>query len=297
MIRETTRTLDPVRILLPVSGLAGRATAEVSWFDPVSASWSRTRRYWVYPVLLFPPAWGRYRVVVRGTMVSPRGLYLGTAPYEARVEVEKALELEPGRPGLNYELGKMLQEMGLASKAAVCLERAAELAPEEPDYQLHYAKSLRQLGRVENAVEVLESAQCSARTPAALHAELADLYSSEDRMAEALEQWDKALTDFSRVLELDPDDIQSMHRLDELYQSAEQWHELLTILEREAELVANPDEVIGFKFRIGALWEEHLDDVARSVEVYREILSVVPDHAETIQALEGIVSGEREPLL
>ena len=107
----------------------------------------------------------------------------------------------------------------------------------------------------------------------------------------------RAIDTYQRVLELDPDDMQAMQRLDALYLASEQWHELLSILEREAELVTNPDEVIGFKFRIGALWEQHLDDIARAVDVYREILQVVPDHPETITALEGIVRGDQEPLL
>ncbi len=107
----------------------------------------------------------------------------------------------------------------------------------------------------------------------------------------------KAIDTYQRILELDPDDLESYQRLDKLFQTTGQWQELRDVLEREAELVVDPDEVIGFKYRIGEIWEKHLDDISRAVDVYSEILEVVPDHPETISSLEKILQGEKEPLL
>ncbi len=106
----------------------------------------------------------------------------------------------------------------------------------------------------------------------------------------------RAIDTYQRVLELDPDDLTALGRLDVLYQTAENWQELLSVLTHEAELTADPNEAVSYQYRIAELYEKHLEDVERAVELYRDILGIVPDHGPTLQALEGIKNGERAPL-
>src|SRR4030095_10226946 len=67
-------------------------------------------------------------------------------------------------------------------------------------------------------------------------------------------------------------------------------------LTHEAELTQDPVEATSYQYRIAELYEKHLGDVERAVELYREILNVIPDHAPTLAALEGIKSGTRAPI-
>lgn len=97
-----------------------------------------------------------------------------------------------------------------------------------------------------------------------------------------------AIDTYQRVLELDPDDLTALGRLDVLYQSAQNWQELLSVLSRESELTADPEEAVGYQFRIASLYEQRLGDVERAVELYRELLGVQPEHAETLGALERL---------
>jgi golgin subfamily B member 1 len=106
----------------------------------------------------------------------------------------------------------------------------------------------------------------------------------------------RAIDIYQRVLELDPDDLTALGRLDVLYQTAENWQDLLSVLQHEAELTPDPTESVSFQYRIAELYEKHLGDVERAVELYREILNIQPDHLPTLQALEGIKDGERAPL-
>ncbi|HSQ63021.1 MAG TPA: tetratricopeptide repeat protein, partial [Polyangiaceae bacterium] len=106
----------------------------------------------------------------------------------------------------------------------------------------------------------------------------------------------KAIDTYQKVLELDPDDLQALSRLDVLYEQAQNWSELLSVLTRESEMTADAQEAISFQYRIAELYEKRLDDVPRSIELYREILSQQPDHTPTLQALEGLKSGDRDPL-
>ena len=58
--------------------------------------------------------------------------------------------------------------------------------------------------------------------------------------------------------------------------SSERWYDLLAVLERQTELAPSPAEVVSLRFRIGELWREHLKDLARAVEAYRQVLAMDP---------------------
>ena len=102
---------------------------------------------------------------------------------------------------------------------------------------------------------------------------------------------------YQKVLELDPDDLTALRPpRRSLSDRGKTGPDLLTVLMHEAELTADPSEAISYQYRIAELYEKHLGDVPRAVELYRDILGVQPDHAPTLGALEGIKNGDKEPL-
>jgi tetratricopeptide (TPR) repeat protein len=123
-----------------------------------------------------------------------------------------------------------------------------------------------------------------------LYLEVGTVYERE------LGQPDKAIETYQRVLELDPDDATALSRLDALYQAAGRADELLSVLERQAELCGDPVRALDFRYRIGELYEQKLDDAFRAVEVYRDILDQTPDHAPALAALERMIANKREPV-
>ena len=54
----------------------------------------------------------------------------------------------------------------------------------------------------------------------------------------------QAIETYTKILELDPDDLQALSRLDVLYEQAQNWPELLGVLTRESEMCDVPDEAI-----------------------------------------------------
>ncbi|MFK7992146.1 MAG: tetratricopeptide repeat protein, partial [Sandaracinaceae bacterium] len=106
---------------------------------------------------------------------------------------------------------------------------------------------------------------------------------------------EKAIDTYQRILEIDPDDLTAIGRLDALYQASENWEELRAILEREADLAQDPNEVISYRYRIADLWDHQLGDAMRAVDIYRDILAVVPDHQPTLEALERMIQEGKEP--
>ncbi len=106
----------------------------------------------------------------------------------------------------------------------------------------------------------------------------------------------QAIDTYQKILELDPDDLQALSRLDVLYEQAQNWQELLSVLTRESEMTGDQNEAISFQYRIAELYEKKLDDVTRAIELYREILQQEATHEPTLRALEGLKSGDKEPL-
>ena len=47
-------------------------------------------------------------------------------------------------------------------------------------------------------------------------------------------------------------------------------------------MTGDPNEAISFQYRIAELYEKHLDDVPRAIELYRDILQQQPDHEPTL---------------
>jgi tetratricopeptide (TPR) repeat protein len=106
----------------------------------------------------------------------------------------------------------------------------------------------------------------------------------------------RAIDTYAKILELDPDDLQALSRLDVLYEHAQNWPELLSVLTHESEMTGDPNDAISYQYRIAELYEKHLDDVSRAVELYREILEAQHDHQPTLAALEALKDGDRDPL-
>lgn len=108
----------------------------------------------------------------------------------------------------------------------------------------------------------------------------------------------KAIETYQAILDLDPDALPAIQHLDRLFSTAERWYDLLQNLEQQVLLAESTGEVVGLKYRIGKLWQEKLQDLARAVESYREALEIDPGHYETVVALEQLMrADEGEPVM
>jgi tetratricopeptide (TPR) repeat protein len=108
----------------------------------------------------------------------------------------------------------------------------------------------------------------------------------------------KAIETYQAILDIDPDELPAIQQLDRLFTSAERWYDLLQNLERQVELAETGPEIVGLKYRIGQLWQHRLQDLARSIEAYREALELDAGHHETLAALDGVLhSEEGEPVM
>ncbi len=243
----------------------------------------------------------------------------------------KVLEIEPTSLHAAEALESLFQSSERYADMSLILQRKADILEDVVDQKgaLYQAAAIEEdaLQRRESAIGVyLKILELDAEDVRSIDA-LVNLYLSLSRWEELLSVYSKkadlledseekklifyqvgavyerelsdvnrAIDTYQRVLELDPDDVTALGRLDVLYQTAENWQELLSVLTHEADLTSDPNEAVSFQYRIAELYEKHLSDVERAVELYREILNIQVDHEPTLRALEGVKNGTQAPL-
>ena len=122
-------------------------------------------------------------------------------PRPARVNLRRALELDPGSGPANYEYGRLLQGQGRHAAAAAHFRRALPSRPD--DFRLHYqlGRALHQAGQVEAALAGYQRALALERRPEALVA-VGALYLLQGRAQ-------GARSHFLEALELDPENAEA----------------------------------------------------------------------------------------
>jgi tetratricopeptide (TPR) repeat protein len=110
---------------------------------------------------------------------------------------------------------------------------------------------------------------------------------------------DKAIAAYEAVVSDFGDDREVLAALHRIFERQKSWHRLREILERELAQVLSSDVVphVAFKFRLGQVNEEHLEQPAAAIECYRDILEIEASHEGARRELEGYLEAHAEPAL
>ncbi|HEY5147573.1 MAG TPA: hypothetical protein VII82_12445, partial [Polyangiaceae bacterium] len=243
----------------------------------------------------------------------------------------KVLEIDPLSLAAAESLERLFRASERYAELSIILQRKSEILEEPADKKdaLFQAASIEEdvLNRPEQAIavysKVLEIDSDEIRAIDALVKRYLDLSRWQDLLAVYARKADlvadvgekkaihyqvgavyerelgdvpRAIDTYAKILEIDPDDLQALSRLDVLYERAENWTELLSVLTRESDMTGDPNEATSFQYRIAELYEKHLEDVPRAVELYSNILQRQMDHEPTLKALEGLKDGDADPL-
>ena len=97
------------------------------------------------------------------------------------------------------------------------------------------------------------------------------------------------------MLDADPENRQALNALDRLFTDHGRHQDLAEILRKQSEISDSESEILDFKFRLGQLYQEELQDIANAVECYREILATTPEHTSSMTALELLMEDGQFP--
>ena len=119
--------------------------------------------------------------------------------------------------------------------------------------------------------------------------QMADLYYEIGSIyQEKLDDTNRAITYYQRVLDSDPFYQLALSSLGKLYEAAGNWAKCIEMMEREARVVNDPDQLVDVYFRIGKLYEERLVQIDRAKESYRKALEFQPSYLPAIRSLKVI---------
>ena len=112
------------------------------------------------------------------------------------------------------------------------------------------------------------------------------------RLARVLEselhEHERAVATHLKVLELDSQDADALAALDRLYETLGQHEELVDILGRRIAITLDGDEIIGFQFRRGRIYDEALNDLDSALSCYEAVLEQESRNRTALNACERI---------
>ena len=243
-------------------------------------------------------------------------------PERAIVAYQGYLEIDPSARDVVDRLADLLEALNRSEELIAVLRTKAELSDtpdERRDILLEVARITKDvLERPEDAITVYEEIYSQfPEEPSALDA-LQGLYTETEAWGRLVWTYDErlracydrdekklylnekavlyeqflddsgsAISAYREVLELDPEDIDGLHKLDELYTSAEDWPSVVEILEQTKPLVGD-EEAGSAEFRIGSILSEQLDEPGQAISRFEAVLQSEALHDAAIEALRAV---------
>lgn len=187
-------------------------------------------------------------------------------------------------------------ELDDAMAAEDAYRKALEHAPGSLEALEALEALLTQQARWQDLLEILEQKFQVLAQPEAGEAAQQVLFAIARLHDETLDDAPSAIETWLRVLEIEATNAEAIHALKGLYRREERWHELTGLLVREIGYAPEVGSAVRLRTELATVYRDELMDLHKTVEVYRQILKDVPEHAETIASLEALFAQGQVPL-
>lgn len=243
---------------------------------------------------------------------------------EAEDRMREIIDLEPGDPEATSYLELRFRSRGDWSSLHNLLYLAGQsqkLAPKARVLRLREAA-----GIAEERLRDAEGAIAAYKLAGVLDPDDADLRNQLERLFKASERWDDlierieadaaraetsadkidllrqiadihwlrrqdppaAADTYRRILELKPDDEETLKTLDEIYLRESEWAGLVDVLERRRDLTAIDRDKLSLDLRLAAVLHEHLEQSGNAFSACKRVLGRHPDSQEALRRMEAI---------
>lgn len=243
---------------------------------------------------------------------------------------EKYLEaflVMPDQEVVREDVERLAESTGGWEKVIEAYETAigaAEIEDDELALRMGLGGVLKRVERIEDAIVQFRAVYDLRSDHREAIAALSDLYQATEKFSELQEIFDKRMQ-----LEEDPEarrdiayrraalieerlgdpaaaieayndilgeygfqEVEAFRALDRLYEAESRWQDFADTLEKRIELAESHEEMAAHKYRLARALEQHLEDKPRSVELYREVLTILPEHDGAREALEALLDDE-----
>jgi len=237
----------------------------------------------------------------------------------------EAFALAPTHDEARVDVERLAQEMNGWDRLVSTFEEAIDAvddAHQAIPIRLSYGQTLTQLDRVDEAIQQFKLVfELESDNLGAL-ASLGDLYIRTERyedllgvlsrqmeleqdpevrlqvayrraqvFAAALQENMRAIEALEGIIdEYGVEECEACRALEQLYETEGKWQDLAQLFERRIE--AGPEtneEIAALKFRLARVSESELGDKSRAVDLYREVLSIMPEHDGAKESLEQLL--------
>ncbi|MEM9195290.1 MAG: tetratricopeptide repeat protein, partial [Myxococcota bacterium] len=214
-------------------------------------------------------------------------LYESTERWDTLSEVLQRLARQSPpaeQVDLFARLGQLQEErLEDPSAATTWYEAALRQRPADPVLLQALGKLYRQLERWDALVKMHHGEAEGSDDPerrAAAHARIADIYEHKLRQPKpAAEHHKKALGHL-------PGFPPSFKALTRLLATSKSWRDLVEVYERAIDSSSDDALVVSYLQKVGAIYEDHLDEHAQAAHAYRRILKVDTDNLGAIHAVQ-----------
>jgi tetratricopeptide (TPR) repeat protein len=213
-------------------------------------------------------------------------LYLKAGRTDAYLDVlEHQLEVTPAdteRVSLYLRMAQVWeQQPGKAERAIECLQHVLEI----DEQQLSVYRDIERLYRADRNWDALVDiyrrhiqVETEAAERTAVQLALGHLFEEE------LRDPDRAAESYNDILGFDPDHTESLKGLARIYEQTEQWDRAVEIMERLVNVV-DAKEKVDLSFRLGKIFDEHMQMPESAEERLSDALSVDPAHVPSMLSL------------
>ncbi len=186
--------------------------------------------------------------------------------YIARLHEDQLEDLE----GAFHWLGRVFRESPSDHSVRMQLERLANVLE---SWQ----------GLAEIYQEYLDDEQSESEELRVVAETLAELYNKR------LNQVDRALAAYQRVLEIQPDDLQVFARTETMLIRASRWAEVVTLYESVTNASMDDERRQLVYTKLAMVQEQHLDDQDKAVDALRSLLEINPDSEQGMGELDRLL--------
>jgi tetratricopeptide (TPR) repeat protein len=216
-------------------------------------------------------------------------LYLKAGRTDAYLEVlEHQLEVTPAdteRVNLYLRMAQVWeQQPGKSDRAIECLQHVLEV----DEHQLRVYRDIERLYRADRNWDALVDiyrrhilVETEAQERTAVYLALGQLFEEE------LRDPDRAAEAYNDILTFDPDHTEALKGLSRIYEQTEQWDRAVEIMERLVNVV-EAKEKVDLSFRLGKIFDEHMQMPESAEERLSDALSIDSTHVPSMLSLVNL---------
>ncbi|MEM9070179.1 MAG: tetratricopeptide repeat protein [Myxococcota bacterium] len=218
-------------------------------------------------------------------------IHLAGGAYEKLAEdLRRQIRLEhdqEARAELLVRLATLLEETLEDVEGAIAAHRQRlDIDPADVDALRSLERLYGRTGEWQRLIGVLQ-ARDAATMEESEQAEIArrigEIYETK------LDDADNAIVAYNDALSRFGPSEATLDALARLYGVSEKWDDLLEILELQVEQTTDPERLASLRFQSAELMRR-TGDFERAIETYGEVLSLVPGHEGTVNALEEVIT-------